>query len=382
MAKKRPAQLDLLETRADDLISVRADSVEVRPESREVDVIASTEMLDSFGTVLRQNWRLERFLANPVVLWAHDRTALPIGTAKNVKVSGNKSDGKRLTATLCLRDREVCPKAGEVLDAFQDGSLKGVSVGFRSHASKWEKEDDREFLVLDDNELLEISPCAVPANPETLAVLRSRMLAEREDHNPTPATGATQPEIIMPDFAPFCRALQLAETSTEAEIVERLNVQSAGLARLLEATDQTTVDGAVGAVSAMRTAAEQATKLTARVAELEQAAEAQEREAVISKLRTEGKCTPAQEKDLFPTLNLTALSAFAGCAPVIVKQSVHTEAPKTKPATGPDRVSHDGRTYEAHKPTELAALKRGDVETYTALRQDWERAGKPAAPKS
>lgn len=51
----------------------------VRDDKREADFVASTNALDSWDEIVEQVWRLERFLANPVVLFAHQSCELPIG---------------------------------------------------------------------------------------------------------------------------------------------------------------------------------------------------------------------------------------------------------------------------------------------------------------
>jgi hypothetical protein len=80
-------------------------------------------------------------------------------------------------------DGEVCEEAEECWRAVKAGLLRGISVGFLAHSSRWETEGDVERFVLDDLELLELSVCAVPSNPDTLAqrsaltTLRAQALA-------------------------------------------------------------------------------------------------------------------------------------------------------------------------------------------------------------
>ena len=165
----------------DGLLYTRAATAGVRPESREVDVIASTDVLDSFGTILRQNWQLERFKQNPIVLWGHNSSEVPIGRAPKVGVKGSKKNGQQLEATIKFREAGISQRADEVWAAIEDGTVRGVSVGFLPHSYSWEKQDDRDILILDDNELMEISLVSVPANPDALVALRTRMLAERKE---------------------------------------------------------------------------------------------------------------------------------------------------------------------------------------------------------
>src|SRR5690606_10054386 len=111
-----------------------------------------TDDIDGHGTILRQNWRLDRFAANPVVLYSHNSRDLPIGTASEVGVV----DGK-LRAKLTFSTEDLNPKAEQIWRNVKAKVLRGISVGFLPHSVSFERKDDREFVVLDDNELMEIS---------------------------------------------------------------------------------------------------------------------------------------------------------------------------------------------------------------------------------
>jgi HK97 family phage prohead protease len=152
----------------------------VQKETRSIDVIASTDAVDSYGDVIEQSWRLERYKSNPVVLWAHDRwSELPIGHCTSVGVE----EGTGLVATLQFVTAEACPKAEQVWQSILQKSLRAVSVGFRPATVRYEKRDDKDVYVLADNELYEISMVPIPANPDTL--MRMRSLAFRSA-TPTP----------------------------------------------------------------------------------------------------------------------------------------------------------------------------------------------------
>jgi HK97 family phage prohead protease len=152
----------------------------VNVEARTVDVIASTETEDSHGTILVQDWNLERFNRNPVVLWAHNMTLgmdeLPIGRCTRAEVV----DGQ-LECTVQFAGADVNPRAEQVFQAYRQGFLRAVSVGFNPRSYRWEERDGREVLVLYDNELIELSCVPVGSNPDALA----RALAARS--NPGPA---------------------------------------------------------------------------------------------------------------------------------------------------------------------------------------------------
>jgi hypothetical protein len=109
-----------------------------KPEARSVEVVASTSALDSHGTVLKQNWRLGRFLANPVVLWSHVHGELPLARAEDVRVENGQ-----LVMRLVFATREANPKAEQVMRLLQERVLNAVSVGFVPHDVKLERRTAR-----------------------------------------------------------------------------------------------------------------------------------------------------------------------------------------------------------------------------------------------
>jgi HK97 family phage prohead protease len=148
----------------------------VRKEAREVDAVASTEALDSYDEIVRANWDLKRFQANPVILWAHNRfeDRLPVGRAKDVRV-----DDGQLLMTVVFDAVTVFDE--QVFQKYVNGTLRGFSVGFNPRTITVEKVDGEEVVVLDDNELFEVSCVPIPSNPEALARARTRAIeAARE----------------------------------------------------------------------------------------------------------------------------------------------------------------------------------------------------------
>jgi HK97 family phage prohead protease len=148
---------------------VRAAGVRsIDVDARTVDVIASTETLDSHDTVLVQDWDLERFRRNPVVLWAHNATLgmdeLPIGRCTRAEVVNGA-----LECTIHFAGADVNPRAEQVFQAYRQGFLKAVSVGFNPRSYRWEMRDGTDVLVFFDNELIELSCVPVGSNPDALA---------------------------------------------------------------------------------------------------------------------------------------------------------------------------------------------------------------------
>ena len=141
----------------------------VRKESREATFVASTAAVDSYGEIVEQTWRLERYLSNPVVLFAHQSRELPIGQSTSVAVINGQ-----LECVIKFATADANPKAEQVWQSVQEGVLRAVSVGFMPNEYRWEMRDGKEVLVLSDNELHEVSVVPIPANPEALAKMKSK----------------------------------------------------------------------------------------------------------------------------------------------------------------------------------------------------------------
>jgi phage head maturation protease len=146
--------------------------------------VASDESVDSVGDIIRvAGWELERFQKNPVLLWAHDQRALPLGLVENVR-KGRASGQKALLTESVFHDAEVNPMAEMVGKLVESGALPGVSVGFVPKEFVYpENAEERVKLGLGEwgvlhvkQELVELSVVPVPANGNALK--RSLDLAE------------------------------------------------------------------------------------------------------------------------------------------------------------------------------------------------------------
>lgn len=103
-------------------------------------------------------WKLDNFLVNPVVLWAHDQHSLPI--AKCVNISENEFG---LLADMQF-DHES-EFAMQVFSLLERGFLNTFSVGFIPSKFMMENMDgENKGYVWTEAELLEFSVVPVPAN--------------------------------------------------------------------------------------------------------------------------------------------------------------------------------------------------------------------------
>lgn len=163
---------------------VKADSDE--SEGTTVRVIASTAAPDRMKDIVEQEWNLDNFKANPVILWGHDSNTPPIGRAVAISVE-KTGDGPQLIADIKFDEGPHNPLANTVAEQFRNGTLNAVSVGFRPHEvtprSGLADNDERrseQGLILSKNELLEISAVTIPANSQALA-MRSIEVVEEPD---------------------------------------------------------------------------------------------------------------------------------------------------------------------------------------------------------
>ena len=134
-------------------------------ESNIATFTASTAIVDSMGDTINQSgWKLDRFLMNPVILWGHDSSRLPIGRA----VKTYFDDVGNLTLDVEFVPREVQAFAGIVRDHVKLGFIKAGSVGFQPLKWAWVENGERFGIDFDEQELLEFSLVTIPANPEAL----------------------------------------------------------------------------------------------------------------------------------------------------------------------------------------------------------------------
>lgn len=385
--------------RADAVVHSRAAVIadSVSDEDRSVDVIASTDDVDGHGTILRQNWRLERFAANPVVLYSHDSRDLPIGTASEVGVV----DGK-LRAKITFSSEELNPKAEQIWRNVKAKVLRGISVGFMPHTVTFEREDDREFVVLDDNELMEISVCPVPSNPATLSQLRARALeAQPVPETPSPAAPATDPEkpaqppeerqmsnetnTNPPATPTVARALGLPPGSSESDMfaaatrLRELEMAVIGIAGVQSSSE------ALGAVRALRAKADRVEKLDAENAQLRADRDKQNFEVQIQRGINENKLTPAEvkferekfERKIAEGRGEEAVSELKGYLDVAATRTAPRVQQPAPNGGSSAPLSWNGKSYDELKPIERHQLWQENPELWRLMKNE-SKAGRAA----
>lgn len=132
-------------------------------EEHRLRVTIVTSSRDRHGDILEPGGaQVASFLKNPVVLWAHEYRALPIGRATSLV-----RDGDALKADILFAPTDF---AKEVYGLYAKGFLRAWSVGFLP--LEWEVIEDEKSRFAGYHvrswELIELSAVPVPANPEAL----------------------------------------------------------------------------------------------------------------------------------------------------------------------------------------------------------------------
>ena len=111
-----------------------------------------------------EGWELDNYRSNPVVLWEHRHDLLPVGKSVDIWVENGA-----LMATTEFAPTEF---AQQIRRLFEEGFLRGVSVGFRALRSSprsGSNGSSRRGTIFERQELLEISAAPVPMHPLALA---------------------------------------------------------------------------------------------------------------------------------------------------------------------------------------------------------------------
>jgi hypothetical protein len=94
--------------------------------NRTVRFVLSDGSVDRMGdSIAASGWELDAYRRNPVVLWAHDSNAPPIGKMTSVFISGD-----RLIGDVQFASPETYEFADQIYRLITAGYIKAGSVGF------------------------------------------------------------------------------------------------------------------------------------------------------------------------------------------------------------------------------------------------------------
>lgn len=159
-------------------------------------------------------------------------------------------------------------------------------------------------------------------------------------------------------------ALKVSSVDEAVGVVAALRANSEqtdgdGYVKVMAALGASSPDEALGIVEAFKSAKSRLADTESRLADLEVKQTQGERDELIGKLRSEGKITPAQEKDVLPGMSLETLKAFAKTAVPVLKGDGRRE-----PGSG---KSYAGKAFKDLTPAEARALHDEDPDTFNRL---------------
>jgi HK97 family phage prohead protease len=157
----------------DTLFKTFSAEVKASTDSRTIKFLISTDAVDRDGdSIDPKGWNVDSYKKNPIVLWSHDYSGLPVAKAISMEQTKNG-----LAATAEFPAKGIHPFADTVYELLKGGFLGATSVGFKP--IKHEKATDREKgMNYFQQELLEFSIVPIPANPEALV----QMSIDRPEH--------------------------------------------------------------------------------------------------------------------------------------------------------------------------------------------------------
>lgn len=150
--------------------------------------VASDESVDRDGDIITATgWKLDNYLKNPVVLYGHDYSDLPVGKAVNVVID---AAARQLVIDVRFPSiDEISPDSDpsehalfvdSVYNLAKLGMLNAVSVGFRGIKVEPILDENSQYIGRRflEQELMELSIVPVPANANAVAIMRGARVDE------------------------------------------------------------------------------------------------------------------------------------------------------------------------------------------------------------
>lgn len=176
-----------------------------------ISAVFSTADMDRHGDIVMQNWDLENYMRNPVILNSHNSYDATEVIGKTISLS--TADG-RLTGEIEFAVGEN-PKAKVIYELYAGGFLNAFSVGFIPLEM-----DSRGIITR--SELLEISAVSVPANQMALA--KSKGIDVEALETPEPPVEVKEDETPMETPVVAVEAPQEAPEVAEKAVEDTENV--------------------------------------------------------------------------------------------------------------------------------------------------------------
>lgn len=134
--------------------------------------LVTSEKIDRQNEVVKSDaYNIDKFMLNPVMFFQHNSQELPIGKWLEYEKTDN---GLLLGGWF----HEIPNEEGDNLSAtikeyVKQGIINSTSIGFRALKSHTDRIDNKNILVYDEIELIEVSIVTIGANPEALQILKN-----------------------------------------------------------------------------------------------------------------------------------------------------------------------------------------------------------------
>lgn len=228
----------------------------------------STERVDRHGDIIRvKGWDLAQYRENPVILFGHNASSLPIAIGKKVRAGQSVTGLRALLIDEEYHSEELNAQAEAVWRMVAAGKLPGRSVGFRPiKAYRPETEEERDKLglgpwgvVYEAQELMESSVVTIPANPDALQgrsfgeackqelerLLGEEVRAGRLDERTAKAAlGTARVQVVVPEIRSTENTTSVASpalleslAATARTLSETVEAQAAEIERLNQIID-------------------------------------------------------------------------------------------------------------------------------------------------
>lgn len=181
---------------------------------RTVTFVATKEVVDRDGEIIIvKGIDLKNFKRNPLILFSHDRSGLPIGKAVNVK----KTQDGEMHVKVQFAEPEVYGFADTVYKLVKGGYLNAVSIGFIPDFNAIRRDEKTGARIYDKTELLEISVVALPAQQEALVLGKAMKDGVIDD-------------VEAKEWKLYCeKALETQEDNKFTQLEEELNILKASI---------------------------------------------------------------------------------------------------------------------------------------------------------
>jgi len=141
------------------------DIKSINEQDRTITFCFSDDQPDRQGEIVDQaSWDVKNYMNNPLILWGHNPDEPENVLGQGISLDLNNNGKSYITAQ--FDDAQTNPKADTIFRQLVKRTIRCVSAGFINHT--WDMQED--VPILKDNELLEVSVVAIPANPRAMAL--------------------------------------------------------------------------------------------------------------------------------------------------------------------------------------------------------------------